>query len=72
MNTENVVIEFKGIAITETMMNDLKEWVMDCSWGEGCDFDVEDYTALQICRGVDRNYDGGIAAFDFYGNSINA
>lgn len=56
--------EYKGTIYTADQINAMREWVADCagSWSED-DFNVNDYSDLQIIIGVARHYDGGLTSF---------
>jgi hypothetical protein len=41
-----------------------KEWILECTWQDVEDAaDLDEYSAAQIQRGVDRSYDGGWSQF---------
>ena len=41
----------------------MREWLADCSWGEGDAIDFETMDATAIIKGVDAFFDGGLDAF---------
>jgi hypothetical protein len=45
----------------EQMISEARGWVADCEWAD--DFEVDELTAEQIKRGIERHYDGGWRAF---------
>jgi hypothetical protein len=48
--------------ITPEVISAMREWVSDCSWGEGPE-EIEEMSDTQIVRGVARHFDGGIEEF---------
>lgn len=58
-NMSLAVEVFSGAALDAA-----RDWVKDCTWADAeDDSDIDDMTAEQITRGVQRHYDGGIAQF---------
>ena len=43
------------------LISEARGWVADCEWGD--EFEVNELTAEQIKRGINRHYDGGWRAF---------
>jgi hypothetical protein len=43
------------------LIREARGWVADCEWAD--DFEVDELTAEQIKRGIERHYDGGWRAF---------
>lgn len=46
----------------DTLVPFMREWALDCAWSEEPE-DIERMTDAQVIRGVQRNYDGGLAQF---------
>lgn len=44
-------------------LSDARDWLKDCAWQDMDESDVDELSAEQITRGVDRHYDGGLVQF---------
>ena len=62
-------VEYKGRTYTTQNIKDMREWISDCQW-EDLD-DVDDLSDMEVIKGVDRNYEGGLKGFDFEGSIKN-
>lgn len=54
-------IEYLGNTYTREFLNECRQWVKDCEWGEGYSGrEVDRMSDITILAGVDRNWDGGL------------
>lgn len=50
--------------ITPDVINDMKNWIKDCQWGDiGEESDVDELSVPEILKGVQQHYDGGVEEF---------
>ena len=56
-----VFSDLSSVNITTANITEMREWVGDCHWSDDCD--TEDFSDVQIIRGVNRFFDGGLEAF---------
>lgn len=45
------------------LVNDMRDWVKDCQWGDIEEEDVDNMSDEELIRGVNANYSGGINEF---------
>lgn len=57
--------EFINQALTNPqIIKDMRDWVKDCEWRDISDEgDVDDLTDIEIVKGVDKGFDGGVEGF---------
>ena len=57
--------EFIDQALTNPqIIKDMRDWVKDCQWGDISDeSDVDEFTDIEIVKGVDKAFDGGVEGF---------
>lgn len=55
--------DYKGITYTDEIIKEMREWAKDCSWREDEEDNsfIDDLTDLEIIRGVEKNFAGGLA-----------
>lgn len=56
-----VFSDLSSVNITTRNIADMREWVSDCTWADDCE--TEEFSDLEIIRGVNRYFDGGLEAF---------
>lgn len=63
MNTDQAVALVQDLTVREygRVIRAMREWAADCCWVDADGLD--DYSDSQIIAGVNRHYDGGVAAF---------
>ena len=50
--------------LTEQELKFAREWVSDCQWTDiDCEDDIDQLSSVEIERGIQKNYEGGIAGF---------
>lgn len=55
---------YKNILYTDEQITYMREWAKDCQWKEDEEDNsfLDDLTDLQILKGVENNYAGGLAS----------
>ncbi len=58
------MVDFKGKTYSAAHIKIMREWVSECagSWVED-EEEIEEMSDMQIVRGVQRHFDGGLDAF---------
>lgn len=54
--------DLSQLARDERLVSDCRLWIAECVWREDED-ELAELTALEVIRGVNRHYDGGIEQF---------
>lgn len=49
--------------MSKNMILQMRGWLMDCAWADLEPEDFEEMTDVQIVRGVERHYSGGLDQF---------
>lgn len=47
--------------ISPAILQAMRDWVSECTWAEDCE--TSEFSDTDIIRGVNRFFDGGLAAF---------
>ena len=55
--------EALAASTTAEQIKAAKEWVSECEWGNLEPEDIQHLTALELVRGIDKNYSGGWEQF---------
>lgn len=57
---------YNGIVYSPEIVKQMRDWAKDCSWN---DYDeIDELTDLEIIKGVERHYQGGLRQFNLDGN----
>lgn len=54
---------YKCIEYTKQDIAAMREWIADCEWPNLDTTDIKQLSALQVLKGIERNYEGGLNEF---------
>ena len=49
--------------LTQTQIQDMRDWIGECAWGDLDVDDIDDLSDRQVVGGIERHYAGGVDAF---------
>jgi len=63
MNSNRNILIGMSLGAKAEMVNDMRDWIKDCQWGDIEDWQVDLMTDEELIRGIELHYDGGLNEF---------
>lgn len=54
---------FDVTGVTPEILLEMRSWAKECVWGDADEDSIDEMSDTAVLRGIQRNYEGGIAAF---------
>jgi hypothetical protein len=56
-----VFSDLSCVNITPANIIEMRNWASECVWREDCE--IEEFSDIEVIRGIHRHYDGGLLSF---------